>query len=87
MKTLVRANLYLLLRLSRILFISNVLRSSILNKLNALSAYEPGFGLYLAKLCSRDKYCTTSLLMQVPALKVGVYLILEVHSMLFKDPT
>ena len=45
------------------------------------------FELYLAKLCSRDKHCTTASLIKVPPLKVGVYLILEVHNTLFTDPT
>ena len=37
---------------------------------------ERGFGLYLAKLRSRDKHCTTASLAKVPPLKVGEYLIL-----------
>ena len=48
---------------------------------------EPEFRLDLAKLCSRDKYCTTASLIKVPLLKMGVYLILEVHNMLFTDLT
>ena len=44
-------------------------------------------GLYLAKLCSRDKHCTTASLIKVPTFKVGVYLLLEVHNTLFIDPT
>ena len=48
---------------------------------------EPEFRLDLAKLCSKDKHCTTASLIKVPLLKVGAYLILEVHNMLFADPT
>ena len=35
----------------------------------------------------RAKHCTTALLIKAPPLKVGVYLILEVHYMLFTDST
>ena len=48
---------------------------------------EPEFGFDLAKQCSRDKHCTTASMIKVPLLKVVVYLILEVHSTLFTDPT
>ena len=41
----------------------------------------------LAKLCSGDKHYTTTSLIKVPPLQVGVYLILEVHNMSFTDPT
>ena len=47
---------------------------------------EPGLGLYLAKLCSGDKHYTTTSLIKVCPLQVGVYLILEVHN-IFTDPT
>ena len=43
--------------------------------------------LRLAKLCSRDKHCTTALLIKVPPLKTGLYLILEAHNTLIADPT
>ena len=36
-------------------------------------------------LCSRDKHCTTASSIKVSNLKLGVYLILEVHNTL--DPT
>ena len=59
--------------------ISNVSFSSSLNRLNALSHYQKflligfnKFRLYLAKLCSRDKHCTTASLIKVSPLKVGV---------------
>ena len=45
------------------------------------------FRLYLAKLCRRNKHCTTALLMKVPSLKVGTYLKLEFHNILFTNPT
>ena len=45
------------------------------------------FELYLEKLCSRDKHCTTASLVKVPPLKFVVYLILEIYKMLFTDPT
>ena len=67
-----------------------------LNRLNTLSPYQKfvqirndrgGFWLYLAKLCSRDKHYTTIELIKVPSLKVGVYLILDVHNTLLTDST
>ena len=48
---------------------------------------EPGLGLYLAKLCSGDKHYTTTSLIKVHPLQVGVYLVLEVHNMSFTDHT
>ena len=38
-------------------------------------------------MCSRDEHCTTASLRKVPPLKVGMYLIPEVHNTLFADPT
>ena len=77
------------LRLSRIPNISNVSCSKQIKRFQSLSKIcihrqdaEPEFGLYLVKLCRRDKHCTTALLIKVPSLKVGVYLILEVHNTL-----
>ena len=68
LQTLVPRNLCLLLRLSQILNIFNIFFSSSLNRLNTLRPYQKfveignvqnlGSGLYLAKLCSRDKHCT-----------------------------
>ena len=75
------------LHLSRIPNISNVSCSKQIKRFQSLSKIcihrqdaEPG--LYLVKLCRRDKHCTTALLIKVPSLKVGVYLILEVHNTL-----
>ena len=77
------------LRLSRIPNISNVSCSKQIKRFQSLSKIcihrqdaEPEFGLYLVKLCRRDKHCTTALLIKAPSLKVGVYLILEVHNTL-----
>ena len=77
------------LRLSCISNISNVSCSKQIKRFQSLSKIcihrqdaEPEFGLYLVKLCRRDKHCTTALLIKVPSLKVGVYLILEVHNTL-----
>ena len=76
--------------------IFNVLFSSSLKRLNTLSPYEKfvqidnaqnlGSGFIFVKLCHKDKHCTTALLIKVPPLNVGVYLILEVHNTLFTDP-
>ena len=59
MQTLVLPNLYLLLRLSCLLNISNLSYSNSLNRLNGLSPYQKfvpmrEFMLYFVKLCSRD---------------------------------
>ena len=77
------------LRLSRIPNISNVSCSKQIRLFQSLSKIcihrqdaEPEFGLYLVKLCRRDRHCTTALLIKVPSLKVGVYLIPEVHNTL-----
>ena len=77
------------LRLSRIPNISNVSCSKQIKRFQSLSKIcihrqdaEPEFGLYLVKLCRRDRHCTTALLIKVPSLKVGVYLIPEVHNTL-----
>ena len=43
--------------------------------------------LYLAKLCSKDKHCTTTSLIKVTPLKGVPPLILEVGNMLFTDST
>ena len=81
-------NLYLLLHPSDIVNISNISFSSSLNRFNAFGhCAELEFGLYLAKMCSRDKYFTTASLTKAPLLEVGVYLILEVRNTLFTDPT
>ena len=58
-QTLVLPNLYLLLRLSCLLNISNVSYSNSLNRLNGLSPYQKFVPmrevmLYFVKLCSRD---------------------------------
>ena len=77
------------LRLSCISNISNVSCSKQIKRFQSLSKIcihrqdaEPEFGLYLVKLCRRDRHCTTALLIKVPSLKVGVYLIPEVHNTL-----
>ena len=43
---------------------------------------ELGIGIYIAKLYSRDKYCTTASLIKVPSMKMNMYLILEFHNTL-----
>ena len=92
MQTLVPPNLYMLLRFSRLLNISDVSYSNSLNRLNALSPYQKLVPIdnawvqaLLVKLCSSDN--TTASLIKVPPLKVGVCSILEVHNMLITDPT
>ena len=96
LQTFVPPNLWLLLRLSRILNIFNISFSCSLNRLNILSPYQKfvqisnaknlGSG-FIQELCSRNKHCNTASLIKILPLKVGVYLILEVHNALYTDST
>ena len=74
--------------------ISNVSFSRSLNRLNALSVIIKNMYTSAMRITwvqdlfrDRDKHCTTASLIKVSPLKVGVYLILEVHYTLFTDST
>ena len=93
LRTLILPNLYYLLSLSHLLNISNVSFFNSLSRLhevfieNLYPSTIRVFKLYIAKLLSsRDKHCAKASLIKVTPLKVGAYLILEVHNMLFTHP-
>ena len=87
----VPSNLLLLYLYSPILNIFIFLRSSSLNRLNALSPchkLEPignAQNLSSSFICG-DKHSTPTSLIKVPSTKVGVYLILHDQNTLFTDP-